>query len=371
MGLSFRIMPGLRISASSRGIRAGVGPRIARVHVGAGRTGVSTGLGPFGAYTSLGGGRRAAPRRGVSVAAQERALRQADRMQRVEAALELDQAFLNDFLTVHRQSFDVAQRPIASPAQPVDVRALRREQRVAALKGVSVLKRAERKAAKRGADERAEALAADEAQRNEAATVEQQRQLDEWWGRLIANDEEAVLITLEAAFEDNDAPAAAVGCDDDSVSLLMRFPPVDRVVPESKADVTPTGRPTIKKRTKTERNDLYLAAVMSHALVTVKEAFAVAPGLTEARILAIIDHDHILVPYVYARFEQRDLANVDWQNLYPEEITIAVAKDGLVGNKGRAKDPAALHLSGQPELLQAVDEIAEQLGAQVDPACRS
>jgi hypothetical protein len=63
MGVSFRIMPGLRISASSRGIRAGVGPRIARVHVGAGRTGVSTGLGPFGAYTSLRGGRRAAPRR--------------------------------------------------------------------------------------------------------------------------------------------------------------------------------------------------------------------------------------------------------------------------------------------------------------------
>ena len=62
----------------------------------------------------------------------------------------------------------------------------------AALKGVSVLKRAERKAAKGEADERAEALAAEEAQRNEVATVEQQQQLDEWWERVIANDEEAV-----------------------------------------------------------------------------------------------------------------------------------------------------------------------------------
>jgi hypothetical protein len=367
MGVSFRIMPGLRISASSRGIRAGVGPRIARVHVGAGRTGVSTGLGPFGAYTSLRGGRRAAPRRGVSVAAQERAVRQAERLKRVEATLELDRAFVDDFLTVHRQSFDVAQRPIAPPATPVDVRAHRREQRAAALKGVSVLKRAERKAAKAQADERAEAMAAEDALRNETAAAEQQQQLDDWWTRLVANDEEAVLMTLHAS-EDNDASAAAVvGCDGGSVSPLMRFPPVDSVLPESKADVTPTGRPTIKKRTKTERNDLYLAAVMSHALVTVKEAFAVAPALEEARILAIIDHDHVLVAFVYARFEQRDLANVDWQNLYPEEITVAVAKDGVVSSK----DPSALRLGGQPELLQAVEQIAEQLGAQLDPACRS
>jgi hypothetical protein len=236
---------------------------------------------------------------------------------------------------------------------------------------LSVLKRAERKAAKAQADERAEALAAEEALRNETAAAEQQQQLDDWWTRLIANDEEAVLMTLEAAFEDNDASAAAVGCDDGSVSLLMRFPPVDSVVPESKADVTPNGRPTIKKRTKTERNDLYLAAVMSHTLVTVKEAFAVAPALEEARILAIIDHDHVLVPFVYARFVQRDLANVDWQNLYPEEITVAVAKDGVVSSKGRAKDPSALRLGGQPELLQAVEQVAEQLGAQLDPACRS
>ena len=52
--LSFKIAPGVRVSASSRGLRTHLGPRVARVHVGGGRTGVSTGGGPFTAYESLG-----------------------------------------------------------------------------------------------------------------------------------------------------------------------------------------------------------------------------------------------------------------------------------------------------------------------------
>lgn len=39
-------------------MRARVGPRIARVHVGTGRTGFSSGLGPFSVYGSVGGKRR-------------------------------------------------------------------------------------------------------------------------------------------------------------------------------------------------------------------------------------------------------------------------------------------------------------------------
>jgi hypothetical protein len=40
-GLSFKVAPGVRIRASSRGIRTSVGPRAARVHIGAGRTTLS------------------------------------------------------------------------------------------------------------------------------------------------------------------------------------------------------------------------------------------------------------------------------------------------------------------------------------------
>ena len=56
MGMSFKVAPGVRIRASSRGISAGVGPRAARVHVGTRGVGVSSGVGPVSGYTHLGGG---------------------------------------------------------------------------------------------------------------------------------------------------------------------------------------------------------------------------------------------------------------------------------------------------------------------------
>jgi hypothetical protein len=58
MGFSVKLAPGVRVRVSSHGVRAGIGPRIARVHVGAGRTGFSSGLGPFSVYGSVGGKRR-------------------------------------------------------------------------------------------------------------------------------------------------------------------------------------------------------------------------------------------------------------------------------------------------------------------------
>ena len=47
MGLRLKVLPGVSVRVSRRGVRAGIGPRIARVHVGAGRTKFSTGFGPF------------------------------------------------------------------------------------------------------------------------------------------------------------------------------------------------------------------------------------------------------------------------------------------------------------------------------------
>lgn len=59
VGIRFRIAPGVRVRVGRRGVRMGIGPRVARVHLGSGRPGLSTGIGPFGAYTSLGSsGRR-------------------------------------------------------------------------------------------------------------------------------------------------------------------------------------------------------------------------------------------------------------------------------------------------------------------------
>ena len=62
MGFSVKLAPGVRIRASSHGIRAGIGPRVGRVNVGTGRTGSRPVLGwsastPRSA-TNIGGMRR-------------------------------------------------------------------------------------------------------------------------------------------------------------------------------------------------------------------------------------------------------------------------------------------------------------------------
>jgi hypothetical protein len=56
---SVRLGKDLRVSASRRGVRFGVGPRVMRVHVGGGRRpGISSGAGPFSIYETLGKKRR-------------------------------------------------------------------------------------------------------------------------------------------------------------------------------------------------------------------------------------------------------------------------------------------------------------------------
>ena len=50
MGIYLKIMPGVKVRLTRRGVRWGLRPRAARLHFGAGGTGVSTGWGPISVY---------------------------------------------------------------------------------------------------------------------------------------------------------------------------------------------------------------------------------------------------------------------------------------------------------------------------------
>src|SRR5437899_2323136 len=52
IGFGFKVVPGVRVRVSSRGVRTSLGPRVARVHVGAGRTTISSGAGPVTVWSS-------------------------------------------------------------------------------------------------------------------------------------------------------------------------------------------------------------------------------------------------------------------------------------------------------------------------------
>lgn len=57
-GFNVKLAPGVRVRASSKGLRTSVGPRAARVHVGGGRTAISSGVGPLIGSGTVGGKRR-------------------------------------------------------------------------------------------------------------------------------------------------------------------------------------------------------------------------------------------------------------------------------------------------------------------------
>jgi hypothetical protein len=188
------------------------------------------------------------------VAAHQRQVRQAERLEEIKAVLALDQQLIAQ-CQVHQEEFVPAEAVQAQPPAPVDEREIRRRLEGEAVEGIPRLKLAERRAARQTVLDHLDFEIQREAQLRAEEATKEQTLLDDGWKRLQANDPETVLGVLEAAFSDNEAPAAAVSCRDARVDIVMRWPVLDEVVPERKGAATPSGQPTIHKRNKTERAD--------------------------------------------------------------------------------------------------------------------
>jgi hypothetical protein len=448
MGLSFRVAPGVRIRASSRGLSAGVGPRIARVHVGSRGIGVSSGVGPVSAYTRIGGspgykgggssgGRTTYGPTKASIAARERELRAGQR----EAEIGEVQAREKALVGVHRQTFAKAQRialpvpeevdpkpirdrlelevgvpalvaklgngdspPVAAPPEPVDRYVLMREHRKKARRDISILRIGDRIRAARTADRQAEAAAKVEAvrrcdaqeaeqkrldqlwaelgrardavgerltaevdaekERRSAERASEQAELDAEWARLQANEPMTTIVALEQAFADNESPAAPINCEGNRTTVVMQFSQPEEIVPERKPAFTPGGKRTLKKRTKTEINVLYLEALGSNVLATVKEAFAVAPGTEIVQMLVIrreVDkkHDPELSAIYVGEFDRAHYDDASGSR-QPDKALL-LASESMLNLKGKTEQVAPLDLSNHPELPEVLDQVADGL----------
>ncbi|WP_328534790.1 DUF4236 domain-containing protein [Micromonospora zamorensis] len=362
MGFSIKLAPGVRIRAFSRGIRTSVGPRAARVHFGAGSTGISSGVGPVGFYTSLGGGRRGAPAANYQreMAAQQR---QAMQSQRTEEARSLAQAFLR-ILDLHRVEFPAASRPIAPEPSPPDRTVIYKHYERHALAGIGIFDRTKRTQAKQRATEWTEA----EVQRQWTSLREQQagwqRYFDGRWQQLCSNEPDVVLETLEEAFEDNEAASAAVGVTGDEVSLVVLVPAVDQVVPERMPTTTQAGNLSLRKLAQRDRADYYKAFVCGQVLVTVREAFAVAPGIAAAR-MAVLRQDGLdsygrprVSCLMATRLERGALTGVRWLEADAADIVNDANSELLLNQRPRTGELLPLKLETEPalaELINAVD----------------
>lgn len=360
MGFSIRIAPGVRVRASSRGIRTSIGPRVARVHVGAGRAGFSTGVGPVGYYTSFGGvSHRGGGSQGTGYATST--LMTAARMDKIERAIALAAA-LDAIGSLHEEKFAPAQRPVLPPPSPVDPEAVRKSHVDAEVKGISVFRRAERRAVAARAVAQADEAVMAETHRRVAAWKQEQATLDQFWAALLANDPAAVMDQLGSAFEDNAAPAAPLAVEGSEATLAVLVPD-ERSIPDQMPGVTAAGNPSIRKMTKAERDDFAHVVVCGYLLATVKEAFAVAPGLTSIRILAVRSMgisaygERRGEAMAAALIQRAALDGVHWKEVNASVILHDVASQVIVNQRPPSPVLYPLDLDKEPEISAIMNSI--------------
>ncbi|MBO2450905.1 TerD family protein [Actinomadura barringtoniae] len=325
MGFGFRVgVPGASVRVSTRGVRASAGPRIARVSVGSGGTRVSSGMGPFYASSSAGGRRRTSTRKstrnrtvGPSPAQLERARRQAERAQQEaerDAAIAQLRELRQQTTSVHLVNYPPLQAPQVPRPPQLGLPWALTEARAFHLRGVGRFARAERAAATRAAEhDAAEFLAAEQARLHQ----EHQRlsgEADQWWQALLANDEVTVCEAVNVAFSDNPAAGCAVGVEENVLSIVLRQQDIDSL-PEQAPGLTPSGRPTLKKLTKRDRNLWWLNIMGSNVIATLKEAFATAPAIVaiDLAVLTRIPENQRLGIVAYGRWSRQAVQSTAWR----------------------------------------------------------
>lgn len=258
----------------------------------------------------------------------------------------------------HKEVFPLAQRPIAPEPAPVDAQAVRRRARAQELSKVSFFRFTERKAAKKRAEEIAKREIEEEQAERTSSKIRFQKELDEVWSSLNANEPSTVIAALEAAFEDNQDPAAPIDCESNRASVVILYPPQD-FLPDKKPALTPTGRTTLKDRNKTETSDLYARAVASTVV-------AVAPGLEQiATIVARKDSraedPEDFMAAIYAGTFSRDrLRRIDWQQVDALD-ELYIAPDAMLKRKGSTATLAPLDLTKEPQLQSVVEQLKAAL----------
>jgi hypothetical protein len=174
---------------------------------------------------------------------------------------------------------------------------------------------------------------------------------------------------LEEAFEDNEAPAAAVGVDGAEVALVVLVPGPD-AIPERLPGVTEAGNLSLRKTPKKAQAGFYAQMVAGHVLVTIREAFVVAPNLAAARAVAMRTPGHDA--YGRARVEcllatrvtRTSLEGVRWNDTDAGTVLNDTNSELLINQKGQAKEIQPLDLTAEPELIELLSRVdAEALAA--------
>lgn len=290
---------------------------------------------------------------------------------RAERRLKFDEArrvaeLVSAIMDMHKTDFPPATRPIAPPPPIIDEPEVLKRHVSAAKRATSALDRGQRKAAL----EHARRAAADEVAGLRAHyTREQatwQEQADAWWAALLANEPTTVLSALGAAFEDNEAAAAAVGVAGDEVTLVVVVPGTSAIPTEHAvavdAEIEYASMVPISAE---DRAALYMSLVAGHTVVTVKEAFAVAPSLMAARVIAVrggmgAGGRRTTEVVLATTLERAALANVDWAAEHEGPGALLILHDlagELLVNAGPGGVLMPIDLAEEPQIAAVIEVV--------------
>jgi hypothetical protein len=347
---SLTLAPGVQIQASRDGLQTNLGPRTQRVYVGQRFANPANPIPPLTFYVPSG------PRRQQLSYLAPQLPPPVDKAQQAQALT----SAINGIRKLHHQDFPLVQRLIVAYPSPPDHAAILRRRMNDALARVSIFRRSTRKAAEAAAV-LATRMECDELNAaGQAQYVAVQQEVDQLWQRLATNDSDVVMAVLSRTFQNSGAHAAPLGVWETEAQLALLAPDV-AALPDRRPTTTAAGNLSLKKLTKGEMVDLYKQLVAGLVLTTAKESFAVAPGMTEVRIVALrstpadaygkVRPEAILA----ARVSQAALKGVQWTKADALTILDGISSELVTRVMGPSKAFAPLDLKMEPEIARLVD----------------
>ncbi len=328
LAVSVKLAPGVRLRATSRGIRATIDPTAGRGGVGSALTGFSTGIDPVSydaiVSGSIGAQPRSAPEPASPTLTQLKGqTRAADKADTVLDVLQTERLMT----TRHLANFPVTQQAFVPDPKPLDVDRVEEQFLPQAMANVGWFNRGRRNAARQDARTAAIAFADQQLTTAREEADRLQQEYDAYWNALNAHDRDAVVATVDDALTDIAPESTCVDAGMDPftgryVSCVVTFGQPD-LVPEQTVATTATGRPELQKRSKLDVNNLYVDALASTVLATVRETLAVAPATDEVRIVAVrkeaaatgaLPSKSISLIYTGV-FLRREMQTVHWQTV--------------------------------------------------------
>lgn len=262
----------------------------------------------------------------------------------------------------HEQGFEL-KKPLPPPPITVDRAAILEDARRQTLAGIPAWRVIERGRARARALNLAQIRGVVAQSEADQTWSRQLRAIDEEWAKLFENDPGVVRHTLQAAFSDNASRTLILDLAHDDATVGVVMDSVD-ALPTRKPGRTQTGRPSLRQWGRKDRNVFYMGVVGSTVLATVKEAFAVAPGLGSVTTIVL---RHSPPPAAGLRstldimyrgvFERERYERTDWNKLEPAEELARAEHFVALNPKTAAFLP--LDLSALPEMHSLLLQLAE------------